>query len=113
MSRWCYEVAKRNHRNHADTPSMLRCALEGREKGTNATQPSNASRAPFGARWSWAAMSWNPVVAPPATFWRASGSGGCHPTHPIGDHENLLLTTAFGSPDFCPAGIISRQPQGP
>ena len=41
MSRWCYEVAKRNHRNHADTPSMLRCALEGREKGTKATQPSN------------------------------------------------------------------------
>jgi hypothetical protein len=35
MSRWC------NHRNHADTPFILRCALEGSEKGTKATQPSN------------------------------------------------------------------------
>jgi hypothetical protein len=56
MSRWC------NHRNHADTPSILRCVLEGREKGTNAKRPSNASRAPSGARWlghgGWSRNRW-------------------------------------------------------
>jgi hypothetical protein len=74
MSRWCYEVAKRTHRKHADTPSMLRCALEGREKGTNAKRPSNASRAPSGARWLeqgvWSRIRWlhhrRPSGEPPA-----------------------------------------------
>lgn len=34
----------------AHLPPTLRCALKGREKGTNVQRPSDASRAPSGAR---------------------------------------------------------------